>query len=76
MKLVAKTALTLVASATIAAVLYLVHSALSAVERAPGLNSYFSVVGVEIDIELIVVVVGSIPVLWLVGFIARTWSLR
>lgn len=76
MNALVKTALTLVSLATMGAVASLVYEALSCMGARQGLGRYFSLMGVDIDLGIIVIVVGLIPVLWLAGFIARTWSLK
>lgn len=66
----------ILALAALTVVGYLVYPAFVESAAGHGLVRYFARLGIEIDLRAGVVAVGLIPVVWLVGFIIRTWSVR
>jgi len=66
----------LLTSATIIAIgsifIYAFHSA----RPGQGLVRYFARLGIELDYTAIIIVLGMIPVFWLVAFIVKALTLR
>ena len=71
-----KILLALLALVALTSVGYLMVSALEGSGAGQGLADYFARLGIEVDLRAAVIAVGLIPVVWIVSFIIRTWSVK
>lgn len=60
--------------AAVIAVVILMAYAFRSMGVGSGLAHYFARLGIEVNFPLIIIVIGLIPVAWLIGFIIKTWS--
>ncbi|HWR68874.1 MAG TPA: hypothetical protein VN416_07625 [Desulfomonilia bacterium] len=62
--------------AVLIVIVSLISFALDSISPGHGLVHYYARLGIEVDFAAIIIAVGLIPVVWFVGFIIRTWSVK